>query len=390
MPPPTVLLSAPLQCPADDLRRLLAGAAFAVADHLLGSAPAVEFGPVVVAVVEVGERADVAAAQTRRWRGELGDQCVPVLWVLPFASAELTALGLDAGADAVLARPLDPSVFEAQVRAMARAHATAARVAVKATEARLLGEQLQKAYAQLDRELEMARRVHRTFLPRALPEVGPVRFAVCYRPRSRVGGDFYDVQRLDESHVGFYLGDVMTHGSAAGSLLSVFVKQTVRMKEITGNRYRLVPPEEVLAGANRELIGLGLDEPPLVAMLVGVVSVTPGVVTVARAGGPPPVRVPAVGDPESWAVPGPFLGTAETTYQQTSGELAPGDKLLVGSDGTRPDGEPGAAGRDLLAETAGRHRALSGQAFVDAVARDLLPHVRHPDDFTLLSVEMTS
>ena len=27
-------------------------------------------------------------------------------------------------------------------------------------------------------------------------------------------------------------------------------------------------------------------------------------------------------------------------------------------------------------------------AFADAVARELLPHVRHPDDFTLLVVEL--
>src|SRR4051794_14411681 len=123
---PTVLLSAPPQSPADDLRRLLAAAGFAVADHLLGSPPAVDLSPVVVAVVGVGERADVAAAQTRRWRVELGDRAVPVLWVIPFASAEITALGLDAGAEACLARPVEPAVFAAQVRALARAHAAAA------------------------------------------------------------------------------------------------------------------------------------------------------------------------------------------------------------------------------------------------------------------------
>jgi len=386
---PTVLLSGPPQSPADDLRRSLTAAGFAVADHLLGAAPAVDFAPVALAVVEVGERADVAAAQTRRWRAELGDRTVPVLWVLPFPSAEIAAAGLDAGADACLARPLEPAVFVAQVRAMVRAGATAARVAGRAAEARLLGEQLQKAYAQLDRELEMARRVQRTFLPRALPEVGAVRFAVCHRPRSRVGGDFYDVRRLDEGHVGFFLGDVLGTGSAAGSLLGVFVKQSAELKEITGNRYRLVPPDEVLSRVNRELIGLGLDDPPLVALLVGLVDTNDGSLVVARAGLPAPVHVPAGGEPENWVMPGPFLGTADTTCPPLHARLAPGDKLVIGTDGTRPDGNPAPGGTDRLTEAAVRHRDLTGQAFADAVARELLPHVRHPDDFTLLVVEMT-
>lgn len=384
---PTLLLSAPPTAPTDELRPALAAAGFAVADHVLGSAPAVDFGPLVAAVIDTGDRTDLAAAQTRRWRAELGDAFVPVLWLLPGASSAAAVLGLDAGADAVLARSVEPAVIAAQLKALARTHAAHGRIAAKAAESRLLGNQLQKAYAQLDRELEMARRVHRTFLPRATPEVGPVRFAVCYRPRSRVGGDFYSVQRLDESHVGFFLGDVMSHGSAVGSLLSVFVKQSVRMKEIGGNRYRLVTPDEVLAGVNRELIGLGLEDPPLVAMVVGTVDATGGTATVARAGGPPPVRIPAAGECEVWSVPGPFLGTADTSYQSVSGALAAGDKLLIGSDGTRPDGEPTAGNADPLAAAAARHRMLSGQAFVDAVARDLLPQVSHSDDFTLLCVE---
>lgn len=381
---PTVLLSASPHRPADDHRRILDADGFAVADHLLGSVPAVEFASVVAAVIEVGDRVEVATAQTRRWRGELGDELVPVLWVLPTASAEAAAVGLAAGADAVLARPIEPAVLMAQVWAMARARATAARLAGKAFEARLLGDQLQKAYGQLDRELELARRVQRAFLPRAIPEVGPVRFAVCHRPRSRVGGDFYDVRRLDEDHVGFFLGDVMGDG-AAGSFLGVFVTQAVRLKEITGDAYRLIPPDEALAGVNRELLGLGLEDPPLVAMLAGVLNVRTGTVSLARAGLPAPVYVPPTGEAETWSVPGPFLGTADTAYQLLAGQLAPGSKLVIGTDGTRPDGDPG--GADRLAEVAARYRGVSGQAFVNAVARELLPHVRHTDDFTLLVVE---
>jgi serine phosphatase RsbU (regulator of sigma subunit) len=347
----------------------------------------VDFAPVAVAVIEVGENADAAIAQTRRWRAELRDEPLPLVWVLPGADAGTAARGLDAGADVVLARPLDEAAFVAQVRAAARQRAAGAWVASQAAEARLLGDQLRKAYAQIDRESSQARRVHRAFLPHTLPAVGAARLTVCHRQRARVAGDFYDVRRLDETAVGFFVADAI--GPGAGSLLGIFVGQSVRMKDIYNGGYRIVPPGEVLVRVNRELIGFGLDDRPLVAMLAGTLDGTTGELAVARAGLPAPVYAPANGEPEAWALPGPFLGTAETSYPARTATLRPGDKLVIGTDGTRPDGSPGPGGNDrLMLAAVARHRELSGQTFVDAVARDLLAAVRHEEDFTLLAVEM--
>jgi serine phosphatase RsbU (regulator of sigma subunit) len=381
----TVLVSGP--APPPELRHGLAAAGFAVRDHRLGSAPAVHFTDVAVALIDVGRQAAAAAAQTRRWRAELRDELVPIIWLLPDADPALAARGLDAGADVVVARPLDEGVLVAQVRAAARLRMAGTRLAAQAAESRLLGDQLRKAYAQIDRELSEARRVHRAFLPHTLPAVGAARFAVSHRPRARVAGDFYDARRLDEHRVGFYVADVI--GPGAGSLLGVFVGQSVGMKGITRGGYRVVPPGEVLAAANRELIALGLEERPLVGMLAGTLDGGTGELAVARAGLPAPVYVPADGEPEVWAIPGPFLGTAETTYPARAATLRPGDKLVVATDGTRPEGNPGPDGDDRsLLEAVARHRGLGGQAFVDAVARDLLTGVRHEDDVTLLCVEM--
>ncbi len=384
--PATVLLSCPPGRTGDgELRKLVASAGFALTDHAIGSAPAVDFNPVVVAVIDVGERADLAAAQTRRWRAELGDQIVPVLWV---ASVELAATGLDAGADVVLSRPVEPDVFVAQLRALTRTRANANRTAVRAAEARLLGDQLKRALAHLDREQDMARRVRATFLPKSFPQVESARFHVCYRARNRGGGDFHDVRRIDEHHVGFFVGDVIGTGTAAGGLLGTFVQQSVVMKEITGHSYRVVPPDEVLSTVNQQLADLGADELPLVAMLSCVLNTRTGTLILARAGLPAPVHVPANGEPTLWAIPGPFLGTADTTYQLLSNTLKPGDRLLIGTDGTRPDGDPSSGRTDRLLDAAAKHRAITGPAFVDTVARDLLQSVRHADDFTLLGVEI--
>ncbi|MDY3557922.1 SpoIIE family protein phosphatase [Gemmata sp. JC673] len=384
--PATVLLSAPAGWPdAIELRKLIGSAGFVVADHALGAAPAVDFAPVAVAVVATGGRTAAAAAQTRRWRAELGDLVVPVLWLAPTSAV---GAGLDAGADAVLPDSVDTGTLLAQLRAMARTQANASRVAARAAEARLLGDQLKKALTQLDREQEMARRVQATFLPKSFPQVWGTRFHVRYRTRNRTGGDFHDVRRLDEDHVGFLVGELIGSGASTGWLLGVFVQQSAVLKEITGHSYRIVPPDEVLTSVNRQLVGLGADDVPLVAMLSGVLNAKTGAVTLARAGSPPPVHLPANGAATVWAVPGPFLGAAETTYQPLARVLRPGDRLLIGTDGTRPDGAPGPGAADRLLDAVTKHRSATGSEFVDEVARELLQHLHHADDFTLLGVEM--
>jgi sigma-B regulation protein RsbU (phosphoserine phosphatase) len=373
-----VLLSSMLHSDSESIRESLAAAGFTVVPHGLGAAPTVDFTSLAAAVIDAGERTDLAAAQTRRWRLELGDHIVPVLWLL--ADPADANSGFAAGADACLERTSD--TLAAQVKAMARMQATAARLGRKAAESLLLGEQLRKARVQLDLGQEMGRRIRRGSLPQSLPEAGDIRLHIVHRPQAAHGGDFYDVRRLDEHTVGFFLGDALGRASA-GNLLGVLVNQAVRLKIIYGHRYRLVPPDEAMLEVNRTLLGLNLEEPPLVALLIGTVDARDGSLSLARAGFPAPVFIPANGPPEVWSVPGPFLGAAETTYPPRRGTLQPGDKLLLASDGASPPGEAS----DPLLESVTRHRHLNGVAFTDAVAAELLPRSHHPDDFTLLLVE---
>jgi hypothetical protein len=365
-----VLLSVPPAPLNEDVRRHVVAAGFAVIDHRTGAAPAVDFAPVAVAVLVVGESPGAAAAQTRRWRAELGERHVPVLWLCPPGHA---ATGLDAGADAALPRPVEPAVLAAQLRALARSQSMAARSAVRANEARLLGEQLQKALAQLDREHDLTRRVRIALSAKPLPDVGAVRFYAVHRPRARSGAEFADARRIDETRAGFVVGD-------APGLLGLFVQQFAGTTT--------VDPGEALTAMNRALLGLGADDLPPVSLLAGTIDTYTGAVSLARAGLPAAVHVPASGEPRVLHTPGPFLGTADTTYPTTGTTLVSGDRLLIGTDGTRPDGDPAPVGSDHILTAAARHRALSGREFADAVGRDLLQQVRHPDDFTLLCVEM--
>jgi serine phosphatase RsbU (regulator of sigma subunit) len=331
------------------------------------------------------QTATSAQALCRRWRIDLGEQYVPILWMCFDQHPALLSGGLDAGADVCLARPIAPEVLLAQSKALLRVQHMNSRLAGRASEAQQINQRLQQAYQQIDADLEMSRRIHRGFLPRTLPNVHQTVFSVCYRPRSRIGGDFYDVIRLDEEHVGIYVADAMARGLPASSLLSIYVKKSLRLKEITGRSYRLVPPNEVLNGLNRELVALGLPEPPFVTMLYLQLNCRDGVVSFARASHPLPLYVPASGDLGYWSASGTLLGVFEAEFPIERKQLQPGDKLIVCSDGVLADNP--APGQDLLLETVAKYRDQPLQSFLDQVSREMLLASRNSEDFTMIGVE---
>lgn len=371
-----------------------AAAALAEAGWETTAKPFAGIDPAVVAhsqaiVAAVGSASlQSAQALSRRWRIELGEQYTPIVWL---ASGEVSpVVGLDSGADVVLPDDGPADHLVAQLKSLLRVRHLQQRLAGRAGEAQGLNQRLQQAFQQIEGDSELTRRIHRGFLPATLPEVGGARFAVCYRPRSRIGGDFYDVVRLDEDHVGFYVADAMGRGLPASSLLSVFVKKGFAPKEIVGRSYRLVPPGEVLDKLNRDLLNLNLPEPPFVTMLYAQVNTRDGSLSFARAAHPHPLHLPVGGEPAYRHAAGTLLGVFESEFTVQTMQLQPGDKLVLFSDGVHPPSTGPGSLRDPLVESARKHRSLAVEPFVDAVARDLLEESKHPEDFTMLAVEFAA
>jgi sigma-B regulation protein RsbU (phosphoserine phosphatase) len=381
--PARILLLADTPAPADELRRLLERAGFAVSRHAVEALPDLTSYQVIVLEAD-GQSLPLC----RRLRGLLADRFVPILLVTADHSPEGRLAGLEAGADAYLLRPFAPGELAAQAQAFLRLKERQDRLSDRTAEIHRVNQRLQRTYQQIDLELELARRIQRSFLPQTLPDLPGLRLAVHYGPRGQVGGDFYDVFRLDERHLAFYIADAMGHGVPA-SLLTIFVKRGVRAKEIAGNTYRLIPPNEVLQRLNRDLLNQALSEHPFITMVYVLLNHQDGTLSFARSGHPYPLYLPHDGPPEFWQVEGSLLGVFDTVFPVETRRLRPGDKVLLytdGVDGAVALGQP--SGSASLMACAARHRELPIDRLVERMAHELFRDGGQTDDVTLLGVEM--
>lgn len=252
----------------------------------------------------------------------------------------------------------DPTAAAAMLYAMA-----ARQTSVRSMEKTLkLAQSFQgETAAEIDRlhqELLLAARVQRDFMPKSMPEIDGLEASVLFRPAGFVSGDTYDVARLDEHHVGFFLADAMGHGVPA-ALMTLFLTGSLPRKEITGSGYRLVPPAEALTRLNNGLQECMAGPARFATAICGTVNTRTGLITMACAGHPPPLRIGPSGV-KPVEVSGMLLGVvADYEYEQVTIRLEEDELLVMHSDGIETIFSP-------------RNTAAS-----DLPSRPMPPHYQH-------------
>jgi sigma-B regulation protein RsbU (phosphoserine phosphatase) len=191
-----------------------------------------------------------------------------------------------------------------------------------------------KFYMQrVDEEMRLAARLQQDFLPKTLPQLGRVHFHTVFRPAGYVSGDLYDVMRLDEKHVGFYMADAVGHGMPA-ALLTMFIKNALVTKQIIPEGYRLLNPGQTMARLNDVLVGQKLSHATFATAIYGFINTETLAVSFARGGHPCPLLMRADGTIESLESDGSLLGIFENEqFSDGAAQLSSGDRLFVFSDG---------------------------------------------------------
>ncbi len=192
---------------------------------------------------------------------------------------------------------------------------------------------------QLETQLKMAGTVQRDFLPQILPDSPQFKWAVAFMPADWVAGDIYDIARIDEKHIGFYLADAVGHSMPA-ALLTMFLKQAVQMRQTIGNEYRIFTPLEVISSLNQKMFAQHLRGCQFATCCYCLLNTETLTLDYCRAGHPYPILINKNregGGPVQLQTRGSLLGVFEDAqFEQGSVQLHPGDKLLLYSDGAEP------------------------------------------------------
>ncbi len=166
-----------------------------------------------------------------------------------------------------------------------------------------------------------------------VPEVDGLDVCVFYRLAEPVGGDAYEIVRLDETRVAFVVVDATGHGVAA-SLLATYAQQAFRRALRDTVSHSGIGPGHVLAEVNRDLVAVALEDCQSVAALVGIFDERSRVLRVARGGAPYPLVSSVRGRTSVFDCGGPLLGAVEgAAFSEGSRTLRPGDTVLLHSDG---------------------------------------------------------
>lgn len=256
--------------------------------------------------------------------------------------------------------------------------AVANQIGAALENARLVEQDL--ARQRLQRELELARDLHRTLL--GPPRIEGVDVAARCIPAASVGGDFYHVLRLKNDALGVMLGDVSSHGFAA-ALIMAMVLSAAGIHAADTDEPDLVL-RRLLESVGGELEGTEMH----LSIFYGVAHQSRGRLRYANAGHPHAFRLDAQGRWERLGATAPplglaphrVIGTCETSWQ-------PGDLLLLCSDGIvdARDERFAKFGESRVQEIVARERAEPARVIVEkvleAVAR--LPGADN-DDRTIL------
>ena len=216
------------------------------------------------------------------------------------------------------------SLLSSSTRAALETLATEAAVAIE--NARLYREKLEKS--RMEQEMRIAAEIQQALLPKSGRIGSYFRAAAASLPCRSIGGDFYDYVDMPAGSLGFALGDVAGKGPPA-ALLSAMMQGIFAAQAASTDG-----PSQTIARVNLALYRRGIES-RFVTLMYGVLDPN-GRLIYCNAGHNPPLIISSTGSGTVRRLDrgGPIVGLFETaTYEDEAVNLAPGDWLIVFSDG---------------------------------------------------------
>ncbi|MEL6329642.1 MAG: PP2C family protein-serine/threonine phosphatase [Planctomycetota bacterium] len=199
-------------------------------------------------------------------------------------------------------------------------------------------------------ELSWAARMQGDLVLRPGEGIGRVDAGVLSRPATYVSGDLFDIEKLDDHTLSFFLADAVGHGVPA-AMMTLFLSSAMPKVDGYGPKGRIVPPGEALTRLNNAFLRRAGGTGRFATGVYGLIHTETLETRIATAGHPPPILSRRDGRVERIDTGGPLLGVfEEQMFPEVEISLAEHESIVLYSDGfetafDRP-GEKGQADPD--------------------------------------------
>ncbi|MBW2618381.1 MAG: SpoIIE family protein phosphatase [Deltaproteobacteria bacterium] len=260
------------------------------------------------------------------------------------------------------------------------------------------GREVSDQQRLLEENIRGAAIIQQSLLPQSPPDVGQTEIAWKFAPSQVVGGDVFNIFRLDEKHLGLYILDVSGHG-VASAMVTVSVSQMLRpnigqlLKRKTPDKpyYEIVAPDKVLTALDGEYPLERFDK--FFSMVYLVLNIEDGRLSYCNGGHPPPLVLRRGKGLELLKHCGVPVGLGGLVPFGTELEtLGDGDRLILYTDGViehrNRQGE--FFGFDHLCDLSQSLRRRPLQSMLDQLLDDVLDfggRAAPDDDVSLIGID---
>ena len=321
----------------------------------------------------------------KRMKEDSRTRDIPIIFLSAKTETRDKIMGLESGGADYVTKPFDKGEVLARVRSQLRI--------------RNLTREVIEKQKHLDDDLKVAAGIQQSLLPsREVPENSQLKWVWRFKPCQEIGGDIFNILRLDETHYAVYMLDVSGHGIAS-ALVTVSASQMLQPHANTllkkncgkGLGNEIISPVDVVKELDNEYPMERFDKYfTLVYMLI---DTEKGLLRYCNAGHPPPILFRANGTAEKLEKGGPMVGLqGALPFEEGEIALAFGDRVILYTDGVveYEKTDMDFYGEERFNDAITRSAGVNIDAFLDDVMEDLTTFGEGApprDDITLLAFE---